>query len=276
MYEFGPNTLYVDVTSRHFGQQHQGIAPMGASDQLSFETALTLLGHPNLFRCSEMLHVRHITFTEPLLIVLTGAHLDGTFLKQGENVQPLKHATVYAVTPGEEIHLETTVLGWRSYLCATPLTERNRYRAGLSRGILQQWFDPPPERLRLFRGAEYAILKNPLQFFQTSWQLSKHSGMMGITLEGSPLDARSYDIISSAVDDGTIQLTASGPIVLMRHRQTTGGYPRIFQLLASDIDCLAQLPLGSHTRFFEITIEEALELMQRRTEQWQNFVNAYM
>ncbi len=276
MYEFAANTLYVDVTSRHFGKQHQGIAPMGASDQLSFETALTLLGRPDRFRCSEMLHVRSVTFREPLLIVFTGAHFQNSFLKRKQRTRPLEHATVYAVAPGETLHFGSSVLGWRGYLCATPLTNANRHRAGLSRGTLRQWFDAPPKRLRLLKGAEYATLTKPQQLFETPWQLSKHSGMMGITLDGPHVEAESYDIISSAVDDGTMQLSASGPIILMRHRQTTGGYPRIFQLLSADIDCLAQIPLGSRIHFSEITIDEAIELMQHRDEQWQNFSNAYM
>ena len=40
--------------------------------------------------------------------------------------------------------------------------------------------------------------------------------------------------------DGTVQATADGLIILLRERQTVGGYPRIAQIIPSDVDVAAQ------------------------------------
>jgi allophanate hydrolase subunit 2 len=84
--------------------------------------------------------------------------------------------------------------------------------------------------------------------------------MSGLRLE-KKLQARDYDIITSAVTDGTIQLTKEGPIVLMRHRQSTGGYPRIFNVIEADMDRLAQYPHGTLVRFELITMQKSAELL---------------
>ena len=48
-------------------------------------------------------------------------------------------------------------------------------------------------------------------------------------------------MISTAVSRGTIQVTPDrNPIILMADAQTTGGYPRIAQVIEADIDKLAQ------------------------------------
>jgi len=62
---------------------------------------------------------------------------------------------------------------------------------------------------------------------------------------------------------GTIQTTADGAIVLLRHRQTTGGYPRILQLLDCDIDLAAQLRPGHVLHLELIDDEDAAAIMAR-------------
>ena len=73
-------------------------------------------------------------------------------------------------------------------------------------------------------------------------------------------------MISSAVADGTVQLTPAGPIILMWHRQTIGGYPRIFNVISADIDMLAQYPPGSLIRFLPVTIAEAVKALKKQQQ----------
>ena len=70
------------------------------------------------------------------------------------------------------------------------------------------------------------------------------------------------EMLSSAVNFGTIQLLPDGQIiVLMADHQTTGGYPRIAHVIEQDLPLLAQLDAGDKVGFHLITIEEAENLL---------------
>lgn len=103
---------------------------------------------------------------------------------------------------------------------------------------------------------------------------------MGIRLavgggDGRPMpEVKSEQLISAPVCDGTIQMTPSGPIVLLRDRQTTGGYPRVFVVVGADLDLMAQYGPNRIIRFTRVSLDEArriartkqrdLELLRRR------------
>lgn len=74
---------------------------------------------------------------------------------------------------------------------------------------------------------------------------------MGFRLTGHTLSlTTSRDMLSSGVTAGTIQLPPGGaPIVLMADRQTTGGYPRIGDVISADLPLLAQLRPGDSLHF---------------------------
>jgi allophanate hydrolase len=61
--------------------------------------------------------------------------------------------------------------------------------------------------------------------------------------------------------EGDIQITGDGtPYVLMAESQTTGGYPRIAQVLPCDLPRLAQLSSGAEVMFQMISHGEAVEI----------------
>ncbi len=64
-----------------------------------------------------------------------------------------------------------------------------------------------------------------------------------IVLTGAPYERiviRNNDKTSALYLNGTVQLTQSEPIILLKHRQTIGGYPRIFNVIYADVDLLVQ------------------------------------
>ena len=81
---------------------------------------------------------------------------------------------------------------------------------------------------------------------------------MDLSLEGVALDAQKIEMISQPVTDGTIQLAPNGPIVLLRHRQTVGGYPRIANVIAADIKKLSQFVPNTKIKFKLVSLEEAV------------------
>lgn len=84
---------------------------------------------------------------------------------------------------------------------------------------------------------------------------------MGLSLNGLGLDTQKIEMISQPVSDGTVQLSPGGPIVLMRHRQTVGGYPRVVNVIEPDISKLAQFVPGSTIRFRLIENDEAFGII---------------
>ena len=69
---------------------------------------------------------------------------------------------------------------------------------------------------------------------------------MGYRLEGPVIkDLHGHNIVSDGTVDGSIQVPGNGaPIVLMRDRGTSGGYPKIATVISADIGRFAQTSAG--------------------------------
>ncbi|MFG6687342.1 biotin-dependent carboxyltransferase family protein [Mariniflexile sp. HNIBRBA6329] len=107
------------------------------------------------------------------------------------------------------------------------------------------------KKIEAFRGLEFDMLSKKQQEFllQNQFTISKENNRMAYQLL-EPLENSLKPIITSAVLPGTVQLTPSGKlIILMRDCQTTGGYPRVFQLKESAISVLAQKFTGFPVNF---------------------------
>ena len=91
---------------------------------------------------------------------------------------------------------------------------------------------------------------------------------MGYRLRGAPLHTvSSEEVISSAVNFGTVQLLPDGQlIVLMADHQTAGGYPRIAHVISADHHRLAQMKPGDSFRFRLITVGEAEDLFLQQQQ----------
>ena len=108
-------------------------------------------------------------------------------------------------------------------------------------------------------------------FFSASYSVSQKSDRMGCRLEG-PVIAHTTgaDIISSAVQTGTVQVPGDGqPIVLMADRQTTGGYTRIAQVIQADLPLLGQARPGDIVRFLRSNPIEAAKALAGQRENLQ-------
>jgi allophanate hydrolase len=86
---------------------------------------------------------------------------------------------------------------------------------------------------------------------------------MAQVLDGPPIRAvGGHDIVSDGTCPGSIQVPASGKLlVLMAERQTAGGYPKIATVASVDLPRLAQVASGRVIRFARISQEEAEELL---------------
>jgi antagonist of KipI len=68
-------------------------------------------------------------------------------------------------------------------------------------------------------------------------------------------------MISEGVSLGAVQITAGGlPIILFVEQQTTGGYPKIANVISADLSSLGQLRPRDEIRFERVELETARAL----------------
>ncbi len=151
----------------------------------------------------------------------------------------------------------------------TPLTavQKSLFAVLKSGAKIELTIQPPAfttNTIRAIQGAEWNYLNDQSKetIASAKFQVSPQSNRMGYRLKGTALETvQSCEIISSAVTQGTVQLTSSGEmIVLMADAQTVGGYPRIAHVCNVDLPVLAQKKPGDEIQFQFISLQEAEEL----------------
>ncbi|MGF6535062.1 antagonist of KipI [Paraburkholderia sp. GAS206C] len=124
---------------------------------------------------------------------------------------------------------------------------------------------PPDSPIRVIRGREWSCFSSHAQqaLEAAPYRISPQSDRMGYRLEGEKLELTApREVISEAVDFGSIQVPADGqPIILMADRQTTGGYPKIGHVCAVDLPRLAQKMPGETIRLTLVDLGTAQRLM---------------
>ncbi len=98
------------------------------------------------------------------------------------------------------------------------------------------------------------------------YSVGARANRVGIALEGAPLSAgESSNMPSAAVFPGTIQMPPNGqPYLLGPDAQTTGGYPRIAQVIRADRHLIGQLGAGSRVQFVHTTASRATETYREK------------
>jgi len=115
--------------------------------------------------------------------------------------------------------------------------------------------------VRIVAGSEFEFLTAASEstFLGEGFTFTKDCDRMGYRLSGTPLHLlHERQMVSSAVTFGTIQLLPDGQlIILMADHQTSGGYPRIGNVISADLPILAQCGPGDGVSFALVPIEEA-------------------
>lgn len=122
----------------------------------------------------------------------------------------------------------------------------------------------PGPVIRAVRGPEYEQFAPASRqaFWHEPFTVTAAADRMGYRLRGPALERlEATELLSSAVTFGTVQVPPDGQaIALMADHQTTGGYPRIAQVVTADFSALAQVAPGQTIRFEEVPLAEAQAL----------------
>ena len=103
---------------------------------------------------------------------------------------------------------------------------------------------------------------------ETEWRVDEACDRMGIRLTGPrvPLEAV-RELVTEGVPLGAIQVPPSGlPIVLFVEHQTTGGYPKIANVIAADLARLGGLRPRDNLRFEAVSFQAARSLLRQQEE----------
>jgi len=114
-------------------------------------------------------------------------------------------------------------------------------------GPQNDWFSPAVQEL----------------FYSGTYRVAEESNRMGLRLEGATVATPAGgEMISEGVSLGAVQITAAGlPIVLFVEQQTTGGYPKIANVISADLSSLGQLRPRDEIRFERADLETSRALL---------------
>ena len=113
----------------------------------------------------------------------------------------------------------------------------------INNGLQSKWFD----------GNSWS------SFTDNTYFVSESSSRMGIRLSGESINStRGHEIITEGIPLGAIQIPGGGqPIISFVEHQTTGGYPKIANVINSDLCKVGQLKPGDQIQFQSVSLEEA-------------------
>jgi len=109
-------------------------------------------------------------------------------------------------------------------------------------------------------------------FTQQTYRVSNDISRMGYRLSGDALPNDGRNIISQGISTGFIQLPKDGqPIVLMKDRQTIGGYPLLGCVAHTDLAKLSQSKPGVKVSFTPVELEELESELEEELREYFEF-----
>ena len=104
------------------------------------------------------------------------------------------------------------------------------------------------------------------EFYDLIYEVKGESDRMGIRLHGPRIEAgHAGHALTEGASLGAVQVPPGGePIVLFVDHQTTGGYPKIANVISADLWRLGQLRPRDRVRFELVAMDEAHEALRRQ------------
>ncbi len=283
------------------GFRHLGINPNGAMDKIAARLINVLLGNNENEAVLEM----HFPAVKIFFEKDVGFALGGADFGAQLNNKNLENWKYYFAEKGSVLKFTKKVFGNRVYFSVRGGFEIEKWLGSSSTNLLagvggfsgrklqngdrlnfrRKMIDKKPENnyklsnsiipfysrfptVRVVAGAEFKFITAESEevFSRKSFAITQNSNRMGFRLKGVPLAlSRRKELVSSAVNFGTIQLLPDGQmIILMADHQTSGGYPRIANICEIDLPLVAQLGGGDTISFHIVSLEEAENLVLQR------------
>lgn len=286
----GPCALLQDAGRQ--GLQHLGYSPGGALDEHAFRWANKLLANASGSSAIEItLGPFSAEFNTYTSVAITGA-ASNIFI----NENPCPSWTSVEISPGDRISFSTPHKGMRTYLAVKggfnfqsdlssasmitreksgpfdgqffrkghclryPVCKRDRSgKRATPNEFIPDYNAPLILKVLLSPNQDFFSPDALFNFFNSEYRVSPNSNRMGYQLEGEKIPTeRTSHVLSHGVSFGTIQIPQDGlPIILLKDRQTIGGYPTIGCVTQLDCFALSQKRPGQSITFRKGNIIEA-------------------
>jgi antagonist of KipI len=279
--EPGLLTTVQDLGREGFGPI--GVSPSGAADAISLRIGNRLVGNAEGAAGLEITLIGGtFVFPEGALLALTGSDFGATL-----DGKPVELWTSFEARAGQALRLGPTRSGARCYLCVRGGIEAKLFLGSASTHILSRLGGhegralrkgdalrigeanesyrkrtvaarvleqlPPRKVLRVTPGPQSDWFPEAAQkvFYNSTYSVTEEANRMGLRLEGTALpEGARGEMISEGVSLGAVQIAAGGlPIILFVEQQTTGGYPKIANVISADLSSLGQLRPRDEIRF---------------------------
>jgi KipI family sensor histidine kinase inhibitor len=130
--------------------------------------------------------------------------------------------------------------------------------------LLRRHYSEDLHTLRVTRGPQWEKFddRSRSAFLDSTFAISNEVNRLGLRVEGPSVASRDpEELVSEGVSPGAIQVPASGQLLILFCEQcTTGGYPRIANVISADLWRLGQMKPGARFRFQEVGMEEAWQI----------------
>jgi len=275
-----------------------GVSASGAADSVALRLGNLLVGNPPGAAGIEMtLTGGAYSFPDGAELALTGADfgpaLDGV---------PVERWQVIHVAPGQTLRLDRTRDGARCYLCVAGGFQVDSFLGSasthalsglgglegraLKRGdvleigagsmpVLRSRIRPsalaqlqPGKLLRVTEGPQATWFDESVRaaFYRAKYSVTEEANRMGLRLQGPPVPpAANRSMLTEGAPLGAVQVLESGqPLILFVEQQTTGGYPKIANVIAADMSSLGQLRPRDEVQFELVSFETARTLLREQ------------
>jgi len=291
--EPGLFTTVQDLGREGFGPL--GVSPSGAADPISLRLGNRLVGNAEGAAALEMtLLAGTFLFPDGAVAALAGSDFGATL-----DGRPVEMWAAFEAKPRQVLRLGPTRSGARCYLCirggiqvkpflgsasthilsglggheGRALRKGDLLRIGEVSGVSRKQSLSalalanlqPRKVLRVTAGPQSDSFSEAAQkvFYENTFRVAEESNRMGIRLQGASIPLRAGgEMISEGVTLGAVQVPEGGlPIILFVEQQTTGGYPKIANVISADFHSLGQLRPRDEIRFELVNVTTARGLL---------------
>ncbi len=288
----GTQTIVQDLGRPGFA--HLGISVSGAADAFSFRIGNQLVDNdPNTAALEITLTGGAYEFGSNAVIVITGSTFDAAI-----DGQPIGNWKGYNIEKDQCLQINSSRDGARCYVCVqggfdvTPLLASRSTHLMTGLGGFGGRTLRKGDMLELGHASESQCAKmnnvNEIQrqlnrnkirvtkglegdwfnddtwnsFLKNQFTVSQAFSRMGIRLEGNVIESsKGNEILTQGVPLGAVQVPGNGqPIISFVEHQTTGGYPRIANVISADLCKVGQLKPGDRFQFALVSMAEAEQI----------------
>ena len=282
----GVQTTIQDIG--RYGYSHFGISSSGAADLFSFRLGNIIVGNPEELAGIEMtLLGGDFKFNSDAVIAITGSpfnlSLDSQEISYNQSIYVKKNqilsvgitkggARCYLLVKGgikTESYLNsktTHVMSGLGGFMGRPLKKGDILEIDKNNeinitNIPNNLDEINTSKIRINKGLQSSYFSDSTwaAFTSKMFTVSEVFSRMGIRLKGNPIhSSKGNEILTEGIPLGAIQVPGGGePIISFVEHQTTGGYPKIANVISADLCKVGQLKPGDKFQFELISFEDA-------------------